>query len=671
MIIVACCVFAGTAPAAIRHASPTGSAPGGGTCLQTNPCSLAGAVSGSAADGDEVVLVAGLYLLGDTSLSISKGLDVHGPGAPWLTKISSTASSAISLGNAGAKLRNVEIDHDPNATVTLRAIMLNSGTLERVIVRSEEGTAVDFFNGTVRNSILITRGSGRAALGINTSGANAYNLILRNVTAIAAGAVNSSAISASIGGGGLVAVDAKSVIARTALPGDNNHDVYASASGAGSTSIILLDHSNYNNVLSSGTSDGGTATITSTAANSNQTTLPTFVGPLAGDFHQALGSATVDAGATDGNSGASDVDGDARSIGGSADIGGDEYNPTAPPVPSISFSDGQPTNDNTPFIGGIAALNTTVTVFDGGVAAGTAVTDLFGNYSFTFPSAIGDGSHSITAAAVNASGVSSAQSAAKSLIVDATAPDVHVTHPGNGLLVGDNTPLIEFNVTELNPDTTMCSLDGGDSFACNSGDVLPPVSDGTHTLEVTHFDTLGASGSDSATFHIDTTPPAVTITSPPAGAVLAVSAPVVDFTIVDPNPFETRCSIDGGSFTACTAGQPLAALADGSHTLSVRHSDAVDNVATASTAFTIDTTAPTTKITAKPKRKTTKRRAKFKFSASEAGVRFECKLDRTAYKPCGPSYSKKVKRGKHKLWVRGVDLGNNTGGATLYRWTVK
>ena len=77
------------------------------------------------------------------------------------------------------------------------------------------------------------------------------------------------------------------------------------------------------------------------------------------------------------------------------------------------------------------------------------------------------------------------------------------------------------------------------------------------------------------------------------------------------------------------------------------------------------------KITSKPRRKTTKRKAKFRFSASEAGVRLEGKLDRTAYKPCGPSYSKKIKRGKHILRVRGIDLGNNTGGATTYRWTVK
>ena len=48
------------------------------------------------------------------------------------------------------------------------------------------------------------------------------------------------------------------------------------------------------------------------------------------------------------------------------------------------------------------------------------------------------------------------------------------------------------------------------------------------------------------------------------------------------------------------------------------------------------------------------------FSSTEAGSTFECKLDRGAFKPCGPKLKlRRLKPGKHTLLVRAVDaLGN-------------
>ncbi len=61
----------------------------------------------------------------------------------------------------------------------------------------------------------------------------------------------------------------------------------------------------------------------------------------------------------------------------------------------------------------------------------------------------------------------------------------------------------------------------------------------------------------------------------------------------------------------------------------------------------VDSTAPETTITKKPKKRTKKRKAKFAFSSNEAGSTFECQLDEKAYKPCSSPYKHGVKRGKH------------------------
>jgi hypothetical protein len=73
-----------------------------------------------------------------------------------------------------------------------------------------------------------------------------------------------------------------------------------------------------------------------------------------------------------------------------------------------------------------------------------------------------------------------------------------------------------------------------------------------------------------------------------------------------------------------------------------------------------DTDPPETEITKKPKNKTGRRKAKFKFEADEAGATFECKLDKKAFKPCEtPFKTKKLKPRKHKFRVRAVDAAGN------------
>jgi hypothetical protein len=63
---------------------------------------------------------------------------------------------------------------------------------------------------------------------------------------------------------------------------------------------------------------------------------------------------------------------------------------------------------------------------------------------------------------------------------------------------------------------------------------------------------------------------------------------------------------------------------------------------------------PETTITKKPKNKTRKRRAKFRFGSDESGS-FECSLDAGPFSACDSPYKKKVKRRKHTFAVRAID----------------
>jgi CSLREA domain-containing protein len=75
---------------------------------------------------------------------------------------------------------------------------------------------------------------------------------------------------------------------------------------------------------------------------------------------------------------------------------------------------------------------------------------------------------------------------------------------------------------------------------------------------------------------------------------------------------------------------------------------------------TKDKTPPDTKIVKGPPKKTHKRAVKFKFTATEGGSSFQCKLDRKPFKPCSsPKKYKKLKPGKHVFKVRAIDKAGN------------
>jgi large repetitive protein len=123
------------------------------------------------------------------------------------------------------------------------------------------------------------------------------------------------------------------------------------------------------------------------------------------------------------------------------------------------------------------------------------------------------------------------------------------------------------------------------------------------------------------------------------------------------------CVIDGVALPCASPFTWPQQLADGDHSLQVSGTDLGGRTSASSlVSFRIDTTAPQTKIVAHPRKRLvtrTRARAVFRFSSSEGGADFLCKVDKAAYKQCGKRLVKRFKVGKHVLRVKASDAAGN------------
>ncbi len=329
---------AASAQGATRYATPGGTGDPN-TCAEVAPCGIADALNSTYTnDGDEVVLASGDYSV-SASLGIIDRVDVHGTGEAAATRIVSTGFPfGIVVSNADAILRNVTITHSVGNESAVRLV---SGSVRNVVAISSSAHGCTARAGTFRDTLCLAKASGYVGIFINEGGGPPALLQLRNVTAISAGA-GGHGIRIYAGASLAVTIDAVGTIARGA-----GTDVSARTDGSvGSSATINLDHCNFSTTLT----DFGTASITSPSVAGNQTAAPDFVNAAADDYHQIVGSPTIDASAVDGSSGTTDIDGDARVIGAAADIGFDEYSPPSPPgPPAPPTTPGDKTAPNTSF----------------------------------------------------------------------------------------------------------------------------------------------------------------------------------------------------------------------------------------------------------------------------------------------------------------------------------
>ncbi|GAB4191454.1 MAG: hypothetical protein OHK0022_05180 [Roseiflexaceae bacterium] len=295
-------------------------------------------------------------------------------------------------------------------------------------------------------------------------------------------------------------------------------------------------------------------------------------------------------------------------------------------------------------------------------------------------SGLTEGSHTFRVRAVDAAGNTETTPASFTWIVDLTAPETTITSnppalsnsanatfsfSGNDPFSnGVNTPPVSFE----------CRLSTGTFTLCANPINLIGLPDGTYTFEVRAIDQAGNMDATPAsyTWTIDTTaPPAPVVNTPANGSVTNNPLPPITGT-AEPGSTVT-VFIDGTSVGTTTADGSgnwsftlSSALADGSHTVRARATDAANNTSVDSNTntFVVDTVEPDTTFTTTPPAATNSTTANFTFTGNGTGstiARFECSLDGATFTTCtSPQNISGLTEGSHTFRVRAVDAAGNT-----------
>ncbi|HYH96540.1 Ig-like domain-containing protein [Hyalangium sp.] len=274
------------------------------------------------------------------------------------------------------------------------------------------------------------------------------------------------------------------------------------------------------------------------------------------------------------------------------------------------------TSDSTPAYSGMAEADSTITLIVDDSPVGTTMADPVGNWSFTPPTALADGPHTVRATATDAGGITSAHSSINTFMVDATPPAAPVVvAPANSSTV-DDTPTCS-GMAEADSTVTLIVDDSpvGTATADAAGHwTFTPttaLADGPHTVRATATDAVGNTSADSSThtFMVDATPPAApAVVAPANGSTIRDNTPTYSGTaeagstvvtlIVDGSPVGTTMADAAGNWDFAH----ITALADGPRTVRATVTDAVGNTSAHSSThtFMVDATPPASPVVVAP-----------------------------------------------------------------------
>ncbi len=172
-----------------------------------------------------------------------------------------------------------------------------------------------------------------------------------------------------------------------------------------------------------------------------------------------------------------------------------------------------------------------------------------------------------------------------------------VASPANGSATADTTPQVS-GTAQAGAEVTVklggevaCTdtATGGGAWSCT----LSALTEGLYQVTaMATADFVTGAESGPVTFAVDLTAPSVSITAPSGGSTTTDDTPLVTFSVTEANPGISECRIDAGSWFACASGDSLATLANGTHTLDVRHTDAAGNAGVSSVDFTVNASTP-------------------------------------------------------------------------------
>jgi hypothetical protein len=273
---------------------------------------------------------------------------------------------------------------------------------------------------------------------------------------------------------------------------------------------------------------------------------------------------------------------------------------------------------------------------------------------------------------------------------DTTAPETSIA---DGPADGSTSTDASFAISSSESDSTFaCELDDSSWAECSSPASYSNLTVGTHTFSVQATDAAGNTDTTPAsqTWTVeaatpppppaDTTPPETTITGGPKSNTTATDA---GFSFLATEPDSTfACRLDSGNWAVCSSPKSYSGLVVGTHTFSVRATDAAGNTDTspATQSWTVeapppppDTTAPDTSITSGPSGGTTSTEAAFGLASTESGSTLACKLDSGSWASCStPVTYTGLAVGSHAFSTRATDGAGNTDATPATRtWTVE
>jgi flagellar hook assembly protein FlgD len=342
-----------------------------------------------------------------------------------------------------------------------------------------------------------------------------------------------------------------------------------------------------------------TVTVTTDETGAFTTTIPLPDGLAAGDY-------TVQASDATGNTATDTITVIAPTLdatdqpvapGDDAPVTSGGWTPNTEITVQLTDADGNPVGDPI----------TVTTDADGSFPAGT---------TFPVPEGIADGEYTLVGTDPFGN------TASDTLVVDATAPAVQITSPTPGEVTNDPTPTIEGTVDDPNATVDVVITDPTTGAVVWEGPatVNPdgtwtatpdvPLPDGDYTVTATATDEAGNTSTDGPVgFTVDTTAPAVDITSPTEGEVTNDATPTIEGTVEDPDSTVVVTITDPATGEVVFEGPATVnpdgtwtvdapTLADGDYEVTATATDPAGNEATdGPVAFTVDTTAPVVDIT--------------------------------------------------------------------------
>jgi hypothetical protein len=262
--------------ATIRYASPDGT--GASPCIQAAPCPINRAVSFAEGlrNGDTVLLAPGTYHP-TSSVEVFQSVTISGEAGKPAPLIEATGNSGLFL-QEGSFAHDIRIHSPPG---TFAGLTAEFGTVvERIESTGEAAAGCALGEVTVRDSVCAAPEAGGTGIfsGLGAGSPITQHLKLINVTAIGGsyGIVAQGTVQAVV-----------SIDATNAISVGGEFDVEARTTGTASSQIVLT-HSNFATTNLSGSS----TSISSPAANGNQTAAPLFVDEAGGDYREQATSPT-------------------------------------------------------------------------------------------------------------------------------------------------------------------------------------------------------------------------------------------------------------------------------------------------------------------------------------------------------------------------------------------